>query len=346
MAWVRKNKNGYVACYKDRQGRNRTLKGQTFKFKKAAQNAAADAETKAQRRRTDTTMTWGEWSEKWLANRDVEPSTATKDKERIAAHLTPKWSDWKLEDITRADVKDWVTELYAADEDGTPTRKPATVNRIVGTFSKSLKEAVEDEILEVNPAQGVRAQGGQESHERFLTKDELRKTLSTINPEWRRLANFLAYSGLRWGEATALHDAAIARRRIDRARATVTVAEVWDDTNDILKLYPKGRKRREVPIPRWVLDEMPSSGPVVRSPRGDRPNRRNLQRALDAGAKRAGVDRFRVHDLRHTYASWLVDAGVPLEKVRDLLGHKDLTTTQRYVHGTTAGHEVVLSALA
>lgn len=346
MAWVRKNKNGYVACYKDRQGRNRTLKGKTFTFKKEAQNAAAEAEVKAQRRHADDAMTWGEWRDKWLANRDVEPSTATKDRERIDYHLTPKWESWKLADIARADVKDWITELYAADDDGVPTRKPATVNRIVGTFSKSLKEAVEDEVLDVNPAQGVRAQGGQESHERFLTKDELTATLSTINPQWRRLANLLAYSGMRWGEALALHDPAIARRRVNRATGVITVAEVWDDTNDLLKLYPKGRNRRDIPVPAWVLKELPASGPLITSPRGDRPDRRNLQRALDAGAKRANVDRFRVHDLRHTYASWLVDAGVPLEKVRDLLGHKDLTTTQRYVHGTTAGADVVLSALA
>lgn len=346
MAWVRKNKSGYVACYKDRQGRNRTLKGQTFTHKKAAQNAAAEAEQKAQRRFASTDMTWGEWRDKWLANRDVEASTASKDRERIDFHLTPKWGDWKLEDITRPDVKDWLTELYAADDEGNPTRKPATVNRIVGTFSKSLKEAVEDEVLDANPAQGVRAQGGQESHERFLTKDELKATLSTINPEWRRLANFLAYTGVRWGEASAFYDPVIARRRIDRQKGVVTIAEVWDDENELLKLYPKGRKRRDVPVPRWVLDEMPSKGHVVRSPRGERPDRRNLQRALDAGAKRAGVDRFRVHDLRHTYASWLVDAGVPLEKVRDLLGHKDLTTTQRYVHGSAAGADVILSALA
>lgn len=346
MAWVRKNKNGYVACYKDRQGRNRTLKGQTFKFKKEAQNAAADAEVKARRRRSDDTMTWGEWRDKWLANRDVEPSTASKDRERIDFHLTPKWDEWKLADIARADVKDWLTELYAPDDDGTPTRAPATVNRIVGTFSKSLKDAVEDEVLDVNPAQGVRAQNGQASHERFLTKDELQRTLSTINPEWRRLANFLAYTGLRWGEASALNDPAIARRRVNRKAGVVTVAEVWDDENDVLKLYPKGRKRRDVPVPRQILGAMPDSGSFVRGPRGGRPGRRNLQRALDAGAARAGVDRFRIHDLRHTYASWLVDAGVPLEKVRELLGHKDLTTTQRYVHGSTAGAEVILSALA
>lgn len=346
MAWVRKNKSGYVACYKDRQGRNRTLKGQIFTHKKAAENAAAAEEIKAQRRRSDDTMTWGEWRDKWLANRDVEPSTASKDRERIDYHLTPKWDDWKLADIARADVKDWVTELHAPDEDGRPTRKPATVNRIVGTFSKSLKDAVEDEVLDVNPAQGVRAQGGEASHERFLTKDELRRVVATINPEWQRLTLFLAYTGLRWGEASALYDPAIARRRVNRATGVITVAEVWDDENELLKLYPKGRNRREVPVPRAVLDAMPTSGHFVRAPRGGRPDRRHLKRALDAGAARAGVEPFRVHDLRHTYASWLVDANVPLEKVRELLGHKDLTTTQRYVHGSTAGAEVILSALA
>ncbi|MBL2562781.1 site-specific integrase, partial [Klebsiella pneumoniae] len=56
----------------------------------------------------------------------------------------------------------------------------------------------------------------------------------------------------------------------------------------------------------------------------------------------ADIHDFRCHDLRHTFASWLVQAGVPLYTVRDLLGHTCITTTERYAH---LQNEHLLSAL-
>ncbi len=47
---------------------------------------------------------------------------------------------------------------------------------------------------------------------------------------------------------------------------------------------------------------------------------------------RVGIADFRIHDLRHTCAAWLVSAGVPLTEVRDLLGHSSVTMTERHVH--------------
>jgi integrase len=57
-----------------------------------------------------------------------------------------------------------------------------------------------------------------------------------------------------------------------------------------------------------------------------------MQNGFQAACKRAGIENFRVHDLRHTCASWLVNAGVPLPEVRDLLGHSSIEMTERYAH--------------
>ena len=48
--------------------------------------------------------------------------------------------------------------------------------------------------------------------------------------------------------------------------------------------------------------------------------------------RKAGIEDFHIHDLRHTCAAWLVTAGVPLTEVRDLLGHSTITMTERYAH--------------
>ncbi|MBT9566660.1 MAG: site-specific integrase [Thiobacillus sp.] len=60
---------------------------------------------------------------------------------------------------------------------------------------------------------------------------------------------------------------------------------------------------------------------------------------------RAGIKDFRVHDLRHTFASWLVSAGVPLAEVRDLLGHSTIEVTERYAHLAPDNHVRAVSVL-
>ena len=352
MAWVRKNKSGWVACYRDRNGVRQTLKGQVFTHKKQAQNAAAEAETKAQRKRTSSSITWAEWCETWQSQRTVENSTQTEDKKRIDRYLSPRWGDVPLDGIERADLKAWRAELlkpYETEVKGetvTRQRSTGTVNRIMSLMSKSLSDAVDSEVMDTNPAKGLTISGGDVEHERYLTKAEVAKVAAELSPRWALLMNFLAYTGLRWGEAKIHSLDGIYQKRIDVKRGVVQVFEVWDDKAGDVKQYPKGKLRRTVPVPKWLMDSLPTTGPRLLSPRGAMPQNNNFRRALNAAADSAGVERFRVHDLRHTYASWLVQAGRPLEQVQYLLGHKTIIMTQRYAHLGELPHDDILSALA
>ena len=57
-----------------------------------------------------------------------------------------------------------------------------------------------------------------------------------------------------------------------------------------------------------------------------------IKRSFATAARRAGIGDFRIHDLRHTCAAWLVSAGVALPEVRDLLGHSTVKMTEKYAH--------------
>ena len=59
---------------------------------------------------------------------------------------------------------------------------------------------------------------------------------------------------------------------------------------------------------------------------------RDVKRSFGTACRRARIEDFRFHDLRHTCAAWLVSAGVPLTEVRDLLGHSSVKVTERYAH--------------
>ena len=58
----------------------------------------------------------------------------------------------------------------------------------------------------------------------------------------------------------------------------------------------------------------------------------SVKRSFGTACERAGITDFRFHDLRHTCAAWLVQAGVPLTEVRDVLGHSTIKMTERYAH--------------
>lgn len=112
----------------------------------------------------------------------------------------------------------------------------------------------------------------------------------------------------------------------------------------VLQLEPentKNRKRRVVPLNdeaaetllaqrEWVRCYAPNARGVFAVASGDR--LATIQKGFRAACERAGIDNFRIHDLRHTFASWLVMAGVPLYTVKDLLGHSSITVTERYAH--------------
>ncbi|MGN6233086.1 MAG: tyrosine-type recombinase/integrase [Trinickia sp.] len=112
----------------------------------------------------------------------------------------------------------------------------------------------------------------------------------------------------------------------------------------VLQLEPentKNGKRRVVPLNdeavstlleqrEWVRCYAPRSRWVFAVVSGSRLT--TIQKGFRAACDRAGIDNFRVHDLRHTFASWLVMAGVSLYIVKDLLGHSSITVTERYAH--------------
>jgi integrase len=165
----------------------------------------------------------------------------------------------------------------------------------------------------------------------FLTHGQL-AALADAAGRWRLLVLVLGYTGLRWGEATALRvcDIDFTRRRIDVRRAFSDVG------GKIVLGTPKSHLARTVPLPRFLAADLAASvqgknpdNLVFTTASGSIVHSANWrQKVFLPARKQAGIsDRFRIHDLRHTAAALMIQAGYPPKMLQEILGHASITTT-------------------
>lgn len=360
MAWAERLQSGrYRGGYRDAQGRKRYVRG-TFTHKAKAERAAAVAESAASKAMvTDPDAgrrSWGEWVVQWWPTRLVEDQTRLSDEGRRRNHLDPRWAQVPIGAISRHDVNAWVSHMRATGVGA------GTITHAVRLLSVSLAAAVDEQIITSNPAARIKLPPANQAAERYLTRDEytaIREQLPTTLDV--AIVDWLANTGMRWGEFAGMH-----RHRYDRARRIVRVAETFEEKTGMVKAYPKGRRIRSVPVPEWLaleVDELLELDPggCGLEHRGGQACRSGLlfttvtgrvlrdsnwsNRVWRPAVLRSGVGHARVHDLRHTYASWLIQDGMSLARVGKLLGHVSPVTTQRYAHLEDEDFERVVSAL-
>ncbi|GAA0897959.1 tyrosine-type recombinase/integrase [Pseudonocardia zijingensis] len=355
MAWAEKipSSGRYRGRYRDSRGNVQTLNEGPFTHKAEAERRAAVAEDEARRRPGQRNAklgraTWGGWVEAWWPQRakKVEPGTLQRDLTRRRKHLDPRWESTRLDKITRDDVQEWVDEL--TDDAGLA---PRSVIRTYHLFSASMKAAVVDGRIAYSPCIGIDLPTPEPTDERYLTPEEVEALIHFLPHERDRLIVWaLVGTGLRWGELIGahLHRVHLEQRRLD-------VHEVYDDRVGDIKPYPKSKRKRSVPLPPWLVDmlrqhieSLPTAGRCGSKHRGRGRCRSGLlfpgnrgaaieysfwrRGTWDRAVRLAGIGDCTIHDLRHTYASWLVQDGVSMEQLRDLLGHSTVIVTERYSH--------------
>lgn len=339
MGYARKLPSGrWQAGYRDAEGKQRSAG--THDTKRAALAAAALAEGAAPAKKAEQ-ITWGDWErDGWT--RQVEASTLAADESRLANHLRPRWADTPLTEMNRADIQTWLDSLDCA----------ATTKKKLGhLLSASMKAAMIAGLVDSNPCVGLKYPKPDPSPQRWLSVAEIEAVRAVMPAEYVELFNFLIGTGVRWAEAAGAH-----WDQIDLDRATFTVR--WSlDRSGVFKA-PKSGKPRIVPLGASLVAELsarlernglgeslagatftrgnrPLYGLVFTSPTGRPVESRRFALALSAAGKAAKVNgkavgHIRPHDLRHSYASALVQKGVGLDTVQALLGHSSVVVTQRY----------------
>ncbi|WP_282775916.1 tyrosine-type recombinase/integrase [Nocardia sp. CC201C] len=254
-----------------------------------------------------------------------------------------------LTDITQPDVQEWVIQLR-------DTMAPTSVQKCFHLLSGSMKAARKAKLISESPCVDIELPKAGPTPERYLEDEEFAALREPLDSFDRLVVDVLIGTGMRLGEAQGLHI-----EHIDLKRELITIEWAWDKAAKRMK-PPKDYERRVIPIGPSLtkilaaaikkngLGEPPPvpyvddgrqvrSGLLLAHTDGrpfDQDNFRDRFSAaarvawveVDSGKRRLG--KVRPHDLRHTYASRLVRAKVPLDQVQALLGHSSVRTTQRY----------------
>lgn len=209
-------------------------------------------------------------------------------------------------------------------------KAPATVNRYLATLKHMFTKAVEWEMVHEEVLKKVhRVKFLQEENGRlrYLSQDECRELINACTDHLRPIVITALNTGMRKGEILSLE---------------------WDKhvdlRNSIIHLdKTKNGKRREIPINDTVRETLKGLVRRIHSPYvfTDKKGARyqDVKISFVTAVKRAGIKDFTFHDLRHTFASHLVMAGVDLITIKELLGHSSLKMVLRYAH-LASSHKV------
>ncbi|MBK5211601.1 MAG: site-specific integrase [Coriobacteriia bacterium] len=331
--FVKKRGDIWYAYWRDPSGKQRAKAIGTRKKDAEAYVTTKQSEVWDGTYRDIQTITFPKFSEQWVrdyATVQVKPSTLLNYKNMIFHSLVPYFGDVPLSFITTADIQRYVAERLASG------RSPATVQKALVLLKGMLKQAGEWNYLKVNPALAVKAPRRQFIEMQALTPVEIPIFLDAFSPEWRSLFFTAIFTGMRLGELLALQWS-----DIDWKSGTIRVKRsVWNGTFQ----EPKTRNAIRVigmsPMLTEVLREhlavVPKSeaGLVFCTEAGKIIDGANLRhRIFEPALKAAGLRKIRIHDLRHTFASLLINQGENLKYVQNQLGHASITTTvDRYGH--------------
>jgi integrase len=209
----------------------------------------------------------------------------------------------------------------------------STINRELALLSVVLNDAAKQGFPVRNPVRGFK-QRERAGREDFLTEEEAQRLIAaaqTSHAEY--LADWIQVSlhtGLRFGELRSL-------RWTDLRGLTLTVQAEQAKSG-------KRRTLRLSPAILALLEGQPHRGETIFT-RNDGTPINDIRTALTHACQRAGLRRITPHIFRHTCASWLVQAGVPLYTVKEWLGHSTISVTERYAHLTPDHLETAAHAL-
>lgn len=331
---VYKDKNGTWFAefrYKDWNGDNKRHKKRGFKTQKEAKEYERDFLNKSH---TDKHLTFSNLAELYLEDCKVRLKASTYEGKVFLFNksLIPYFGKMHIENIKPQTVRRWQTELMKKDY------KDTYLKQIHNQLSAVFNYAVKYCGLHSNPARECGSMGSKHADTmKFWTAQEFDRFDKSVSdkPLSHALMNLLFWSGMREGEALAL-----TLNDFDFDNNKISITKTFTVLKGGIEAItpPKTKKsKREIDMPAFCMDIIKEySGLVYGLKNKDRlfpVTKSYLYYEIERGCKLAGMQKIRVHDLRHSHASVLINMGVSILLISERLGHENIETTLRtYSH--------------
>ena len=338
MAAFKNKTNGtwYVQFrYTDWKGERQQKLKRGFATKKEAQ--AWEREFLMQKQ-ADVNMTFESFAQ--LYEKDMKPklklNTWLTKESIIQKKILPYFGKRKLSEITAKDVMDWQNVIRGlTDAKGKPY-SPTYLKTVHNQLSALFNHAVRYYGLQVNPAAKAGNMGVEERREMlFWTKEEYLKFADAMmdKPLSYYAFEMLYWCGIREGELLALTPT-----DFDFEAGTVSISKSYQRLKgkDVITTPKTKKSNRVIKMPKFLCGEMEDYLKMFYSAGADERifpvSQHYLHHEMDRGAKAAGVKRIRIHDLRHSHISLLIDMGFTALAIADRVGHESIDITYRYAH--------------
>ena len=276
-------------------------------------------------------ITMNHLAQEWFVTKDVSDRTMHGYREVWKNLIAPTWAGVKLENVKPDGVAKWVTTLnreYSA----------ARVRKAFTVFKQILDLAVMGERLMSNPADRAKQIVGKGLLPRIVKVDKATRLtndqvldLAEAAGQYRVMLLVMAYTGVRFGEASALQAG-----DVDLVTSRLHVRRAYSDVGGKLQVVtPKSGKPRTIPIPAYlhaplmeVLYSCESSDSLLFTAQKGGPLHYPRWRTFfDKAADAAGLQGLKPHDLRRTYATLTIQAGVGPKALQTAMGHSDIRLT-------------------
>ena len=229
------------------------------------------------------------------------------------------YADIEITKITRQSLRDYIHSRRITGV------TDATINRELRSLRAAINFYIIDhEITLKNPLANF-SLSESEPRIRYLTKSEALRLLQSCQDNYflKCFVMLALNTGCRSGELLKLtwdrvdfNNGYLVLNRDDTKSKRRRFIALNDASLQLLKMMRKNALSNT-----WVFYNETTDNHIL-----------SLKKGFRLACKNAKIEDLRIHDLRHTFASWLVQSGVPLYTVRDLLGHTCITTTERYAH--------------
>ena len=316
--------------YTDWQGKRRKSTKRGFATKREAEEWLRNFLIK---QKADFDMKFEDFWKMYYADIEtrLREHTMRTKKYIVELKILPYFGNKRVNDITAADIRQWQNELIKMGY------SPTYLKTINNQLSAIFNYAVRYYDLKSNPCAKAGSMGKSKAEEMdFWIGEEFRKFIdSVMNKRLSYMAFMTLYwTGMRLGELLALNP-----KDVDLEKRTISITKSYQrlGKKDVITPPKTPKSKRVITIPEFlaadIKDYMDSLYDLQEDDRLFPITKYYLEHEMQRGIKESGVKRIRVHDLRHSHASMLIELGFSPLEIANRLGHEKVETTlNTYAH--------------